>query len=348
MSSQDAVEKRPDSEMNDRSASALARLLTKAACIVIISYGIMAASHLLSIVLLALLFAYSLLPLPRWMMRRFRLRRSAALALTVGLLGTLQLALIFLLYAKSTSMRERLPVYQERVKDLYQHATQFLNAHGVHSASLSFAELTASDRLFRYAQLVLPRAGQLFSDGLLVLILGWLFLIAMSKEGDGKGGRIAADLAYYGGDVQPYVAIAARTGALIATANFVLLVAFGVDFPLIWCVLYFFLHFIPNIGVVLAIAPPAFLALIMLGWKTALLVVGGMLLTNTVADYVLTPLFMKKGVHVSFTEIMLSLLGWGYLLGPAGGILAVPLTLALRKFIARSGGGEELTGAAHG
>ena len=71
----------------------------------------------------------------------------------------------------------------------------------------------------------------------------------------------------------------------------------------------------------------------MLGWKRALLVLGALILTEMLGDYVVKPMLMIKGLHVSLLQIMLSLIIWGFLLGPAGAVLAIPLTLALRKYI---------------
>lgn len=84
------------------------------------------------------------------------------------------------------------------------------------------------------------------------------------------------------------------------------------------------------------------MTLLVLGWKRALLVLSGLILINLVMDYVVNPIFMKKGADVSFLELMLSLVFWGALLGPAGGILAVPLTLALRKLIDKQSQGGKL------
>ena len=90
------------------------------------------------------------------------------------------------------------------------------------------------------------------------------------------------------------------------------------------------------------------LALLESGWKVALVVGGGLISINLVADYVLTPIFMKKGVDVSFLEIILSLMFWTLLLGPLGAILAVPLTLSPRKFIDRLSREESLAKAQSG
>jgi len=106
-----------------------------------------------------------------------------------------------------------------------------------------------------------------------------------------------------------------------------------VDFPFVWCFLYFLLQFIPNFGFVIALVPPSLVALLMLGWKRALLVAGGLIVTQMAGDYVVRPMLMKKGLHISLLEIMLSVVIWGFLLGLPGAILAIPLTLALRRAI---------------
>ena len=74
----------------------------------------------------------------------------------------------------------------------------------------------------------------------------------------------------------------------------------------------------------------------MLGWKSAVLVAVGMLLTNMVTANVLNPIFMKKSVNISFLEMTLSLIVWGTLLGLWGGIVGIPLTLVLRRIVERS------------
>jgi predicted PurR-regulated permease PerM len=97
--------------------------------------------------------------------------------------------------------------------------------------------------------------------------------------------------------------------------------------------LYFFLQFIPTIGFLISIIPPALMALLMLGWQRALLVVGGLILTQMISDYVIQPMLLKRALHVSLLQVTLSLIIWGFLLGPAGVILAVPLTMVVKKFI---------------
>ena len=59
----------------------------------------------------------------------------------------------------------------------------------------------------------------------------------------------------------------------------------------------------------------------------------GLVVTQMASDYILQPRLMKKSMHISLLEIMLALMIWGFLLGPIGAILGVPLNLALKKYI---------------
>jgi predicted PurR-regulated permease PerM len=182
------------------------------------------------------------------------------------------------------------------------------------------------------------------SEGLIVLLLFSVLLVEMVEGGQKGRGRFSAAFECYGKDIQHYMALTAETGAINAAANLLLLLFLGVDFPVLWCILYFFLNFIPTLGFLLALVPPALLALLMHGWHTALAVVIGLIVTNTIVDNVVKPLFMKKGMDVSFLLVVASLVVWTFLLGSTGAILAIPLTMATRKFIQKRIGGEPLLG----
>jgi AI-2 transport protein TqsA len=320
-----------DADMAARLTSGSMRFLLGGACIVIISWGIKAASDVLSLVLLGFLLAYSALPFVKWMMHQFHLRKPVALALAVGLMGTLQLVLVVLLYENVVSVKEKLPIYEEHTRDLYQHVAVFLHAHSIEITSLTATTSSTSSEIVKFAHMILPQASRIFSDGLVVVLLGAI-LLSMITE-DTETANVRPILTQVQNDVAHYVAVYATTGVLTALADLVLFVAVGVDFPLVCCALYFFLNFIPSIGFPLALVLPGCLALLMLGWKKALLVVGGMVLTQLISKYAISPMFLsKRGVKVSSMEKTISLLWWGFLLGPVGGILAIPLTLAIKRF----------------
>lgn len=329
-------------EITEGLSDPLVRFLLVAACLVIVAWGIKQASHIIVLLLMALLLAYCVIPLPKWMMRRFGLGKSLAVVLTVTLVGVFYVVVSALLVESALRMKERLPVYEEHLKIIYEHIQIFFANRGYQIPAISTSDFFSSEKIIAFARMGVPKAMGFVSDRFLIALMSLLFVFEMAEE-ESKQNRLVAGLSYYGGDVQRFIAISAKTGAITALANLVLLVALGVDFPMIWCFLYFFLHFIPNVGFIIALIPPSLLALLTMGWKRALLVAGGLVLTNMVADYVINPIFMKKEVHISFLEIMLSLIIWGALLGPAGGIVAIPLTLALRKFGERFSTEDEAT-----
>jgi len=318
--------------MSEPVQSVAGRLLQAAAYIVIVAWGIRAASHIVYLILVALLFAYVFLPFPKWLMHRFRIRQSAAIALTGVLWATIWFVIWIALFEAGHHLMVKLPIYEERVRSLQGQVAVFFSAHGIQS-TYSVTNWYGYDRMVEFGRAMLPVLIGFFSDRLLIILLGFGFLIEMAYLDRGKSGPFARKLVYYGTDVQRFIAISAQAGAVIALANLVLLAVLGVDFAFVWCFLYFLLQFIPNIGFVIALVPPSLMALLMLGWKRALLVAGGLILTQMVGDYVVKPMLMKKGLNISFLEIMLSLVVWGFLLGPVGGILAIPLTLALRRVI---------------
>jgi predicted PurR-regulated permease PerM len=319
--------------MTDDLSSPMLRRLKGAACLVIIMWGIKAASDVLLILLLSLFFAYVIVPLPRWLIKCFNLRTQVALGVTMILVGTLYVVISFLLYWTFLRLKVKLPAYEAAFAAIYGQVFVFLNAHGLRVAIPPSAVIPDAGRIADFAVKMLPSLAGLLSDRLLMWVLSFLILIRIVEEDESKRGAFAATLIEYGGDVQRFIGISAKTGGITALANFVILVSLGVDFPVLWCVLYFILQFIPSLGFIIALVPPVLLELLVGGWGKALLVAGALVLTQMLADYLLLPMFTKKGLHVSLLEIMLSLIVWGSLLGPLGGVLAIPLTLVLRKYI---------------
>ena len=285
--------------------------------------------------MLSLLLAYAAVPFPKWLMLRFKLRKSAAIALTAVAVVAFGVYLLLALDLATIRIAAKLPIYEESLASLYQQVYTFLDARGIVAPTLSVKSVLTPERLRELSRAVLPEAGAIVSNGLLIGVLSFLFVIEMAGEIGVQLGPLAEKLAYYRSDARSYVAVTAKTAGINALINLVFLLATGVDTPVVWSFLYFFLDFIPTLGFVIALIPPTLVTLLMYGWKRALLVAGGLILSNLIVDNVVTPIFMKHAVDISFLEITLSLVLWAFLLGLTGAILPIPLTLALRKFVAK-------------
>ncbi len=322
--------------MKDTAPYPMLRFVLGVACTVIILAGVRAASAILAPLLLSLLLAYAAVPFPKWLMRRFKLHKTAAIILTAVAVAAFGLYLLVALDLATLRIAAKLPIYEERLANLYQQIDGYLNAHNITAPSLSVKNVLTPERLREISRAVLPEAGAIISNGILIGVLAFLFVIEMAGEIGDQVGPLAEKLSYYGSDARSYVTITAKTAGINALINLVFLVVMGVDTPVVWSFLYFFLDFIPTLGYVIALLPPTLVTLLMYGWKRALLVAGGLIVSNLIVDNFVTPIFMKHAVGISFLEITLSLVGWAFLLGLTGAILAIPLTLSLRKFLAKN------------
>ncbi len=169
-----------------------------------------------------------------------------------------------------------------------------------------------------------------------VLIVTYLLLDADRLRARMLGATSAGVVARYDAlarELWVYIKVRATLGAAAAVADTILLVVLGVPYAFLWGVVSFLFSFVPNIGFVLALIPPAVLALLDGGPVPALLVVGGYVAINLAFDYVLQPRMMSSELDISPVVTIVSILAWTFLIGASGALLAVPLTIALRAVL---------------
>jgi predicted PurR-regulated permease PerM len=130
--------------------------------------------------------------------------------------------------------------------------------------------------------------------------------------------------------IKRYMAL--KTLTSLATGIFVgiWLAIIGVDYPVLWGLVAFLLNYIPNIGSIIAAVPAVLLAFIQLGVIHALFAVLGYLVVNGVIGNVIEPRVMGRGVGLSTLVVFISLVFWGWVLGPVGMFLSVPLTMIVK------------------
>jgi predicted PurR-regulated permease PerM len=136
----------------------------------------------------------------------------------------------------------------------------------------------------------------------------------------------------YAVGVRRYVVVNTIFGIFIAVLDGVILLALGIPGPLTWAVLAFITNYIPNIGFVIGVIPPAIIALLIGGWPLAILVILLYAAANMIQTLV-QPIFVGVHVGIGFTLTFVSVIVWASILGPLGALLAVPMTLLVRMIL---------------
>lgn len=130
--------------------------------------------------------------------------------------------------------------------------------------------------------------------------------------------------------INRYLLIRAVARLATGLAAWAPLTVLGIDFAVLWGLLAFALHFVPFVGAFLMAIPPVLIALMETDIQTTLFVALGCRVITVAIGNVLEPRLMGRGLGRSMLAILVSLLFWGWVLGPVGVFLSVPLTMTLK------------------
>ncbi len=288
------------------------------------------AAPIFNPIFLAVVLALIFWPLYAWLRAH---NVTTPLALSVMLIGMLvACGLLGALMAYSVNgLIERLGTYSANWSIEMTQLDALLQTLGFTSADLT-SSLSVSNLVGPLTVLV---AGvlDLLSQAVLVLLLMLFFLgegaaIARRLRATlGEGSPTLWTVTEYGRDIGRYFALRAAVNAITGLGVALVLFVLGVDFPLLWGVLTFFLSFIPYIGMFLASTPSVLLAFAEFDLTRALIVVVALTAVNALAENLVQPMLMSRGLHLSPTFVFVSVVFWTFLLGGSGAFLAVPLLL---------------------
>ncbi|MDR1355758.1 MAG: AI-2E family transporter [Propionibacteriaceae bacterium] len=177
--------------------------------------------------------------------------------------------------------------------------------------------------------------------GGIVVIVASLIFFAMDTPGFADRVRLSAKsnshvsqvLSSFGSGVRRYWLVTSFFGAIIAALDGVALVILGVPMPMVWVILSFLTNYIPNVGFVVGLAPPALLALLGGGWQKMLALIIVYSVLNFAIQSVIQPRFTGDAVGINASASFISLLVWGWVFGGLGALLALPMTLLVKAVL---------------
>jgi len=312
-------------------------LLSLAAIVVIIA-GIREIAPVLNIFLVALLLAVSVSPILTWQINR-GLPKAVSLTVTIFIVLVVTAALSTMLGIAANNMASKAPEYEDRITKLYKSGLNTLAGRGIGINEIKQLDVFSPDRLVSFATSFIENIFSTFGNVAFVLLLMIFILIEFanltekSKSGEFSAGSWQHRFSDISNDLRKYVSMNAVMGILAAVADVILMLIMGIDFAIIWGFLAFFFSFIPNIGFFLSVIPPALIALIEYGWVHCVILLIGFIVINAIIDNIVKPKYFGQEFNMSVLLVFLSLLFWGWVLGPIGAILGVPLTMSVKKML---------------
>lgn len=309
------------------------------AALVIAGAGVRSSSAIIGPVFLALTLVITFQPMRRKLVQIGVPSWLATGLVLIAIYGVL-IVIIGSVVLAVTRMAITLPSYAEQFTDLYNAALAELSKVGIGQSQLASAVGNLNVSTFTGAAQTLLSG---LSSGLslaVLLVTVVIFLAADAATIDSRMSRItasrptiAAGFADFAHRVRSYWVVTTVFGLIVAAIDLIPLFVLGVPLAFTWGVLAFVTNYIPNVGFVIGVVPPALIALLEGGVGPMIWVIVSYAVINFVIQTVLQPRFTGDAVDLAPTIAFVSLIFWATLLGALGALLAVPATLFLKSML---------------
>lgn len=314
--------------------SPIARFLVVLAAFIVVVAGMKAAESLLVPFFLSLFIAIISSPPLLWM-RSKGLPTWLSLLIIVMALVALSVIVGAIIGSAISGFTKDLPEYQIKLSLLTTDLFNRLGSLGLEIDIQQIRENFQPSKALAMAGTTLASFGNLMTNFFLILLTVIFILAEEVSFADKlltnvKTRNSLKALHKFTASVNQYVAIKTLVSLLTGFLILVWLWILGLDYFVLWGLLAFLLNFIPTFGSVLAAIPAVLLALVQLSVGDAALVAAGFLLVNFGVGNVLEPRIMGKGLDLSALVVFLSLVFWGWVLGPVGMLLSIPLTMMVK------------------
>jgi len=314
--------------------SQASRIILVCAAVVIVIAGMKQAAPLLVPFLLSIFIAVLSLPAMHALQKR-GLGQSLALAIVVATVLIVGLLIALLVGTSVDDFSRNLPGYQQKISEQWGAALTYLGQYGIALPETTLGSDLDPGAAMKLVASILSGFGNVLANSFLIFLTVIFILLearsfSRKMQSVGGSGETSEFTREFSEKLRTYMSIktwmSLATGLLVTLWLWIL----GVDYPQLWGVLAFMLNFVPNIGSIIAAVPAILLALVQAGTGTAMLVTVGYVTINIVMGNVIEPRFMGKELGLSTLVVFLSLVFWGWVLGPVGMLLSVPLTVTVK------------------
>jgi len=315
--------------------SSTARFLLVAGAFVLVVAGLHAAASLITPFLLAGFIAIIAAPTMLYFVRRgtpawLALLAASAVMIAVGGL------IVALVSGSLNAFTAQLPEYQMRLKELTQELVTWLKEVGIEVPHAALADYLDTGKAMEMAGVLLGGLGDVLTNAFLIVVTVIFILLEASnlpaklKAGLRAPASSLARLRSVLDNINRYMVLKTLMSLLTSGLIWGWLWYVGLDFAPLWALVAFLFNYVPTIGSIIAAVPAVLLALVQLDVQSALWIALGYLVVNITVGTIIEPRFMGQGLGLSTLVVFVSLVFWGWVLGPVGMFLSVPLTMVLK------------------
>ena len=324
--------------MNMNNISVPARILIYSTLAVILTVGMREIAPILTTILFSIFAALILTPLVLWLKRK-GLPSGLSAFLVIFLFALIVVILGMMVVAAAIEFGREVPIYQTNLNGLINTFTNYFPSQYIPSKE----EFSANSVLRNVVSIMISLMSSVINGfvnagttvGIILLTTAFILIdIAdtpekTDEEVENKSG-LQTRLRIFGKKMVKFIVIRAEVNLITAVGLAIIFLIVGINFAILWGVLIFLLSYVPYIGLVIASIPPIMLALFKYGPLGALAVIVVIAVVDGLAENVLFPSLMGRGLRLSPAFLFISVLYWNYVLGVAGVLLSVPLTIILK------------------
>ncbi|WP_290919636.1 AI-2E family transporter [Halodesulfovibrio sp.] len=306
------------------------------ACILIILFATRYAQGIVIPFLLSM-FITIVVTVPVGWLRKCGLSHFLAVVTVVIIALFLEVGVALFLGKSATQFSQAIPKYQEQLSGVMSSVDIWMKNHNIDLLDSGISEVLNPNVVLSFANSFITGLGRVLSNVALIMFTVFFMLLEshylplkLQSIDKAEKSSLLEKCSFILESTKQYISLKALTS--LATGLFITvgLTIVGLDFAPLWGFLAFLLNFIPNIGSVIAAAPAVLLAGLQLGSFEVVSVIAIYLTVNIVIGNMVEPALMGQRVGLSTLAVFLSLIFWGWLLGPVGMLLSVPLTMTIK------------------
>ena len=306
------------------------------AAVVIVIAGMKAASALIVPFLIAAFLAMITVRPMLWLQENRVPTVLAALLIVLTIMAII--TVVGIVVGRSlAAFTAALPGYQQQLQGIIDGVVAFIAQYTDSDQSVErLGDLINPGWAMGLAATILNALRDVLTNTLLIIFTMIFILLEASSfpvKVSAAFGKAASSLErprQFLDDLASYLGIKTIVSMVTGMLVWLLTWSIGLDFPQLWGMLAFLLNYVPTIGSIIAAVPAVLLALVQLGLGEATAAAAGFMAINIAFGNFIEPRLMGYGVGISPLIIFVGLIFWGWVFGPVGMLLSVPLSMALK------------------